>query len=64
MLPAELAQLVRTIPALQRPVGLLTDGDESPPAVAAAVAFVLEGLHLSKRLNKDTSQRRSIYRAR
>jgi magnesium chelatase subunit I len=60
----QLAQLVRTIPALQRPVGLLTDGDESPPAVAAAVAFVLEGLHLSKRLNKDTSQRRSVYRAR
>jgi magnesium chelatase subunit I len=60
----QLAQLVRTIPALQRPVGQLTDGDESPPAVAAAVAFVLEGLHLSKRLNKDTSQRRSVYRAR
>ena len=28
-------------------------GDESPAAVAAAVGFVLEGLHLSKRLNKD-----------
>ncbi len=59
-----LAELVRTIPALQRPVGALTGGDESPPAVAAAVAFVLEGLHLSKRLNKDTSARRSVYRAR
>jgi len=58
------AGLVRTIPALQRPVGALTGGDESPPAVAAAVAFVLEGLHLSKRLNKDTSARRSVYRAR
>jgi magnesium chelatase subunit I len=60
----QLAQLVRTIPALQRPVGALTGGDESPPAVAAAVAFVLEGLHLSKRLNKDTSSRRAVYRAR
>ena len=59
-----LAELARTIPALQRPVGALTGGDESPPAVAAAVAFVLEGLHLSKRLNKDTSARRSVYRAR
>ena len=37
------------------PVAALTGGDESPAAVAAAVAFVLEGLHLSKRLNKDTS---------
>ncbi len=59
-----LAELARPIPALQRPVGALTGGDESPPAVAAAVAFVLEGLHLSKRLNKDTSARRSVYRAR
>jgi hypothetical protein len=31
----------------------LTGGDESPAAVASAVEFVLEGLHLSKRLNKD-----------
>ena len=42
----------------------LTGGDESPAAVAAAVAFVLEGLHLSKRLNKDTSGGRATYRAR
>ena len=33
----------------------LTGGDESPAAVAAAVEFVLEGLHLSKRLNKDAT---------
>ena len=33
----------------------LTGGDESPAAVAAAVEFVLEGLHLSKRLNKDAA---------
>jgi len=61
---SKLAELVRTIPSLHRPVGSLTGGDESPPAVAAAVAFVLEGLHLSKRLNKDSSARRAVYRAR
>ena len=42
-------------PGAARPGRALTGGDESPAAVAAAVAFVLEGLHLSKRLNKDTS---------
>ncbi len=50
---ATLAQLVVDVPALRAPVQQLTGGDESPAAVAAAVEFVLEGLHLSKRLNKD-----------
>jgi magnesium chelatase subunit I len=60
----QLAMLVHTIPPLARPVELLTGGDDSDPAVAAATAFVLEGLHLSKRLNKDVESRRSTYRAR
>jgi magnesium chelatase subunit I len=42
----------------------LTDGDESPAAVASAVEFVLEGLHLSKRLNKDSAGAKSSYRSR
>ena len=46
------------------PVAALTGGDESPAAVAAAAAFVLEGLHLSKRLNKDTAGSRATYRSR
>ena len=61
---SELAALVETVPALRKPVAALTGGDESPAAVAAAVAFVLEGLHLSKRLNKDTSGTRATYRSR
>jgi magnesium chelatase subunit I len=32
--------------------------------VAAAVEFVLEGLHLSKRLNKDASGARATYRSK
>jgi len=50
---AELATLIEQVPALRGPVLSLTAGDESPAAVAAAVEFVLEGLHLGKRLNKD-----------
>ena len=61
---AQLADQLAEIPALVRPVEVLTAGDDSPPAAAAAVAFVLEGLHLSKRLNKDVSERRASYRAR
>jgi magnesium chelatase subunit I len=61
---AQLADQLAKIPALVRPVEVLTAGDDSPPAAAAAVAFVLEGLHLSKRLNKDVSERRASYRAR
>ena len=50
------AQLVEQVPALRAPVAALTGGDESPAAVAAAIEFVLEGLHLSKRLNKDAAR--------
>jgi magnesium chelatase subunit I len=32
--------------------------------VASAVEFLLEGLHLSKRLNKDAAGGRSAYRSR
>ena len=61
---SELASLVERVPALRPPVAGLTAGDESPAAVAAAVSFVLEGLHLSKRLNKDTSGTSATYRSR
>jgi magnesium chelatase subunit I len=61
---AQLAELVTGVPALREPVELLTGGDESPAAVAAAVEFILEGLHLSKRLNKDSSGSRAVYRSR
>jgi magnesium chelatase subunit I len=61
---SDLAALVETVPPLRAPVAALTQGDESPAAVAAAVTFVLEGLHLSKRLNKDTSGTSATYRSR
>jgi len=61
---AELAGLVGEVAALTAPVAALTGGDESPAAVAAAVEFILEGLHLSKRLNKDASGASATYRGR
>jgi magnesium chelatase subunit I len=61
---ADEAALVQQVPALREPVLALTGGDESPAAVAAAVEFVLEGLHLAKRLNKDAAGARATYRGR
>ena len=50
-------------PALRGPV-LALAGSESPGALASATEFVLEGLHLSKRLNKESSGSRATYRGR
>ena len=60
----QIAGLVMDIPALRAPVSTLTPDDSSPAALAAAVEFVLEGLHLSKRLNKDDSGTSATYRGR
>ncbi|HVT75468.1 MAG TPA: sigma 54-interacting transcriptional regulator [Acidimicrobiales bacterium] len=57
------ADVVKTIPALAAPARELA-GSEDPPAIASAIEFILEGLHLSKRLNKDAAGGRIAYRAR
>lgn len=56
--------LVEQVPALQGPVAELVGESPSPAAVASAVELVLEGLHLSKRLNKDALGGRAQYRTR
>ncbi len=61
---ADVARILEQVPGLRPAVQALTQGDESPAAVAAAVEFVLEGLHLSKRLNKDASAIGATYRGR
>ena len=61
---ADYVKLVSEVGPLRAPVLELTEGDESPAMVASAAEFVLEGLHLSKRLNKDSVGGRSSYRAR
>jgi magnesium chelatase subunit I len=41
------------LPGLAKILGRLEIEEESPGAAASAVEFALEGLHLSRRLNKD-----------
>ncbi len=60
----DVAELLNSVPALRGSVRSLTGGDETPSSVASAVEFVLEGLHLSKRLNKDAVGPKATYRAR
>lgn len=61
---AELIGLLEQVPALQTPVTVVTGGDTNPAVVASAVEFILEGLHLTRRLNKDASGNRATYRSR
>jgi magnesium chelatase subunit I len=61
---AQLIALFNEIPALRPPVLAVTGGDETPAVLASAVEFLLEGLHLSRRLNKDASGTRATYRSR
>jgi magnesium chelatase subunit I len=53
---------VRAIPGLQDAVLVLGEV-ESPGFIAAATEFVLEGLHLHQRLNKEQEGGRFTYRA-
>ena len=55
--------VLEAIPAL-RPTAIALAGSESPGALASAIELVLEGLHLSKRLNKDAAGPRATYRSR
>jgi magnesium chelatase subunit I len=50
----EYVRWAREIPGFSSAVGRLGAGD-SPAAIASAVEFLLEGLHLHRRLNKDRS---------
>jgi magnesium chelatase subunit I len=60
---ARYAETLETVPALRTVLSDLDVG-ETPAGVASAVEFVLEGLHLSKRLNKDAVGNRATYRSR
>jgi magnesium chelatase subunit I len=50
------------LPGLAKLLGRLGVEEESPGAAASAVEFALEGLHLSRRLNKDAGERAGQYR--
>jgi magnesium chelatase subunit I len=53
---------MRETPGMSTAVGRLGVG-ESPAAVASAVEFLLEGLHLHRKLNKDRAATGGLYRA-
>ncbi|MFN8519756.1 MAG: sigma 54-interacting transcriptional regulator [Chloroflexota bacterium] len=58
----EYVRWMRETPGLPAAVGRLGVG-ESPAAVASAVEFLLEGLHLHRKLNKDRAATGGLYRA-
>jgi magnesium chelatase subunit I len=57
---SEYVRQIDAAPALRAAVGRL--GATEPASVAAAVEFLLEGLHLSRKLNKETQAGRVRYR--
>jgi len=60
---ADYMAVLADIPALRGPA-IAVAKSESPGALASATELVLEGLHLSKRLNKDSAGPRATYRSR
>ncbi len=57
--------VLANMPALEPPTRELAgEGDPSAAELASALEFLLEGLHLTKRLNKDASGPRALYRSR
>ena len=60
---AEYADLLAGHPALAEAAAELTDSSD-PAELASAVELILEGLHLSKRLNKEALGVRATYRGR
>ncbi|MDP7587447.1 MAG: magnesium chelatase, partial [Dehalococcoidia bacterium] len=53
--------LVKNIDGLAKAIKKLTD-DKRPEVIAAAVEFILEGLHLSRKLNCDRSGEAAVYK--
>ncbi len=60
----QLVSLLEQVPALRTAVVELAGERASAAAEAAAIEFILEGLHLSKRLNKDAVGSQATYRGR
>ncbi len=63
MLPiSHYLEVAKNYPALSQPVKRLGAG-EHPATVASAVEFILEGLHLNRRLNRERVEGRYRYRS-
>jgi len=59
-----LADMPELEPSTRKLAGPEAAETESPALMASALEFLLEGLHLTKRLNKDASGARALYRGR
>ncbi len=64
VLTADYSKVLDALPALKKPVEDLAGANASPGEAASALELILEGLHLSKRLNKDDSGSRASNRSR
>jgi magnesium chelatase subunit I len=61
---ADLLDQVGTIPGLSKVLDRLGHGDDANPGeVAAAIELVLEGLHLTRRIDKESVGGRAVYGA-
>ena len=58
---ADYNEMVNGIDGMDQAVKKLTD-DKRPEVIAAAVEFILEGLHLSRKLNCDRSGESAVYK--
>jgi len=56
--------VLAAMPALAGPVARVAGPNASSGEIAAATEFILEGLYLTKRLAKDASGARALYRSR
>jgi magnesium chelatase subunit I len=56
--------VLAAMPALEAPVRRIAGPTATDGELASAIEFVLEGLYLTKRLAKDASGARALYRAR
>ncbi len=54
---------VRSIPGLSEAVRMLNIDGQRPAQIASAAEFILEGLHLHQKLNKEREGGRYTYRA-
>ncbi len=61
---SDYAEMMASTPALKMVSAKLAGGEATPGQLASAAEFILDGLHLSKRLNKDTSGTKATFRGR
>ena len=64
-LPASIyLETLADLPLFEPPTRAIAGASAGPEEMAAALEFLLDGLHLTKRLNKDASGARALYRQR